>query len=167
ADLDAAGPAAADLPTVMAAAGTSPHLADWRAAENAGLVALADQRVVFTHPLVAATVYRQAPAEERRRAHRGLAAVITDPARRAGHLAAAAVGYDEDIARQLEETAAGASDMVAAARALDSAPSATTRTSPGNWRRPPRAPRTWWRRRGRWTRPPTCPLPGPTASGAG
>ncbi|WP_051467656.1 helix-turn-helix transcriptional regulator [Actinomadura oligospora] len=119
--LAAADPDAADLPTIMAAAGTAPHLADWRAAEDAGLVTLIDQRVVFTHPLVGAVCYRRAPAEARRRAHRDLAAVIDEPARRARHLAAAVVGYDEDVARMLEATAAESADMVAAARALDSA----------------------------------------------
>ncbi|MEV5574346.1 LuxR family transcriptional regulator [Spirillospora sp. NPDC052269] len=119
--LAAADPDGADLPTIMAAAGTAPHLADWRAAEDAGLVSIIDQRVVFTHPMVGAVCYRRAPAEARRRAHHDLSAVIDEPARRARHLAAAVVGYDEDVASMLEATAAGAADMVAAARALDSA----------------------------------------------
>ena len=92
----------------------------WRAAEKFGigraaaddveahgLLTIAD-RVTFRHPLARSAVYRSAAAPERRAAHLMLAEVMdrnVDPDRRAWHLAAAAVGPDEDVARELELSA--------------------------------------------------------------
>lgn len=92
----------------------------WRAAERLGIgLGAADpvesdglltigERVIFRHPLVRTVVYRSAPAPDRRAAHLALAEATgqdTDPARRAWHLAAAAVGPDEEIAGELERSA--------------------------------------------------------------
>jgi DNA-binding CsgD family transcriptional regulator len=77
------------------------------AAEADGLLHVGLE-VAFRHPLLRSAVYRAAPAEERRAAHRALAAATDaelDPDRRAWHRAHAADGPDEDVAREMEESA--------------------------------------------------------------
>jgi DNA-binding CsgD family transcriptional regulator len=95
----------------------------WRAAERLGipesaadiveseeLLALSPQ-VAFRHPLVRSAVYRSAAPKARREVHRALAeatAMETDPDRRAWHRAQAAAAPDEEVAAELERSAARA-----------------------------------------------------------
>ena len=95
----------------------------WRAAEGLGIPESAAQtveaegllalspRVVFRHPLVRSAVYGAAGLDERREIHRALAEATdpeTDPDRRAWHRAQAAASPDEEVAAELERSAARA-----------------------------------------------------------
>jgi hypothetical protein len=105
----------------LAAAGLDVSVLD--AAEAAGVLAVADERFEFRHPLLRAAVYSEASGPERRSAHAVLARV-TDGEARAWHRARAVVGEDEAVAAELEEVgldARGRGAPAAAAAALERA----------------------------------------------
>jgi DNA-binding CsgD family transcriptional regulator len=85
--------------------GLSPDAA--HPAEALGLIEVG-VRVRFRHPLVRAAAYTAAPLPEQRRVHRALAEATdpdADPDRRAWHRAQAAMGLDEAVADELEQSA--------------------------------------------------------------
>jgi DNA-binding CsgD family transcriptional regulator len=107
---------------VAAAEPTGDPVLVWEAAGKLGIepdaaAAEADElvtfgaRVVFRHPLVRSAVYRASSPRDRRAVHRALADSIDaelDQDRHAWHRAQATLGPDEDIARELESSAARA-----------------------------------------------------------
>ena len=87
----AASSESGDLPLLQrAAAQLDVDLSALAAAESAGLVTLGPGTVEFRHPLARSAIYADAPAAQRREAHRALAAALPDRDvdRRAWHLAA-------------------------------------------------------------------------------
>jgi DNA-binding CsgD family transcriptional regulator len=110
-----------ELAVVAAAESTGDASLVWRAAEllgiahdavipaaTAGLLDITT-RVNFRHPLARSAAYRGASPAGRQTAHQALAQVIDaelDPARRAWHRAFGSAGPDEEIAAELEKSAA-------------------------------------------------------------
>jgi DNA-binding NarL/FixJ family response regulator len=105
-----------DLPTLgRAAAQLGLDLSALAAAEASGLVTLDAGQVEFRHPLARSAIYADAPAGQRRDAHRALAAALPDRDvdRRAWHLAAAATGPDEPASAALEQAGVRSRDRSA------------------------------------------------------
>ncbi|SNT64215.1 regulatory protein, luxR family [Streptosporangium subroseum] len=106
--LIAAADGSGELETVVGA-GASLH--GLESAERSRLIEIRGTIVGFRHPLIRAAAYQSAPVTRRLAVHRALADALTSSAamdaadRRAWHLAAASLGPDEDVARELEETA--------------------------------------------------------------
>jgi DNA-binding CsgD family transcriptional regulator len=116
-------PAARRLLLVAAADPVGDPALVWRAAERLGIPESAadavesgellslSPRVAFRHPLVRSAVYRSAEPNARREVHRALAEATdreVDPDRRAWHRAQAAGKPDEEVAAELERSAARA-----------------------------------------------------------
>ena len=108
--LAAAEPLGDPLLLVHAATGLGLSVESADPAEEAGLFQIREW-CSFRHPLVRSAVYRSASQRERRLAHRALAEATDrelDPDRRAWHRAQATAAPDEDVATELERTAARA-----------------------------------------------------------
>jgi DNA-binding CsgD family transcriptional regulator len=119
----------------------------WRAARQLGIPEEAAEivqsegllvlgaRVAFRHPLVRSAVYRGAAPDQRREVHRALAEATdpqTDPDRRAWHRAQATSMPDEEVAADLERSAARAQargGLAAAAAFLERATALTPEES--------------------------------------
>ena len=75
-------------------------------AVSSGLIEVDQTEVHFRHPLIRSAIQQLAGVSERQAVHTALAAVLRDqPDRRAWHRAAAVVGLDEEVARELAEAA--------------------------------------------------------------
>ena len=115
--------AALSRPTVGLAVAVGGHgertLADLDRAASTDVITYEGERIRFTHPLLASTLYAGAPLGQRRQLHGRLAELVTDGEERARHLALAADGPDPGVAAALEEAAThahlrGAPDAAAA-----------------------------------------------------
>jgi DNA-binding CsgD family transcriptional regulator len=128
---------------VAAAEPTGEPALLWRAAGMLGIPAEAADpaqadglldlgvQIAFRHPLLRSAIYRAAAADERRSAHLTLAAATDteiDPDRRAWHRAHSTLAPDEDVADELERSAARAQargGLAAAAAFLERAAALT------------------------------------------
>jgi DNA-binding CsgD family transcriptional regulator len=97
-------------------------------AEELGLIELDGGRVLFSHPLLASTLYGMATTTQRRSAHRTLAGVAGGPEDRARHLALAVAEPDAAVADALENAAEAAARRGAAAAATELLELAVRRT---------------------------------------
>ncbi|MFY9578835.1 MAG: AAA family ATPase [Gaiellaceae bacterium] len=77
-----------------------------RTAEAAAIVELDEERVHFSHPLLAACVETELDPRRRRSLHRRLAELVGDPEQRARHLALGASGPSAEVADELEAASA-------------------------------------------------------------
>jgi hypothetical protein len=115
--------------TIAAAAASDAELG-LAAAERAGIVHLAGDKLSFAHPLFASVVYTDATAEQRRDVHGRLARIVSDIEERARHSALAVDGSDDTVADELETAARQARARGANASAAELLELAATRTSP-------------------------------------
>lgn len=74
-------------------------------AEEAGVLVSDLELLRFTHPLIASVVYGSSSPDRRRKVHRRLAELVTNPEERACHLAQSATEVDEATAAELEHGA--------------------------------------------------------------
>ena len=98
-------------------------------AEEAGILVSEGDRLRFSHPLLASTIYGSLTGARRRTLHRRLAVVVNDPEEAARHLARSATGRDERIASRIEE-AAGLADRRGAPEAAAELYEAACRLTP-------------------------------------
>lgn len=97
-------------------------------ASRAGLIAVRDSRVEFTHPLLRYVIAHSLQPNQRLRLHARLAAVVDNPEERARHLALSVDRPDERVAGELEAAAKGAlarGGAIAAAELLEQASALT------------------------------------------
>jgi DNA-binding CsgD family transcriptional regulator len=97
-----------DLGVLRGTASGQGGIEDLAPAERARLVHVdhGTGRLTFRHPLTRSAVVELSTSDQRRRVHAVLAKQLTDqPERRAWHLAEAAVGPNQEVARLLEQAA--------------------------------------------------------------
>lgn len=125
--------ATAARPTVDLVQAASRRLR-WRLRLVTGsdLIAVADGAIVFGHPLFRAQAVSVAAPEDRRAAHRALAALALEPEERARHLALAAVGADPAVADALDVASRAADGRGAPEVAAELAELAWRLTPPGS-----------------------------------
>jgi DNA-binding NarL/FixJ family response regulator len=92
-----------EVVTALAVLGLAER--DFVPAERIRLIRLRDGEYDFRHPLVGSALYNASDSGSRADAHAALASSVTDPTRAAWHRAAAASGWDEGVARELDAAA--------------------------------------------------------------
>lgn len=102
-----------------------------RAAEAAGVVQLNEERVRFSHPLLAARVEAELDPRRRRSLHRRLAELVGDPEQRARHLALGAGAASARVADELETASATAASRGASGAAAELAEFSVSLTPAG------------------------------------
>ena len=109
-----------DLRIVEAAAPAGAGLDDLAPAEHAKIVDIDESaaRLTFRHPLFRSAIVALSTSDQRRHAHRLLAACMELPERRAWHLSEATVGPDESVASLVELVARTQLDRGNAVRAV-------------------------------------------------
>lgn len=113
-----------DMAVLQSATGSRDVRAALMPAVDAGLIAVNDEGVRFSHPLYASAVDATASPDERRRLHLRLTKITSDSEAAARHLALGTDLPDESVAATLESAAHHASDRGApdtAAALLDEA----------------------------------------------
>jgi DNA-binding CsgD family transcriptional regulator len=126
--------ATASLPTVTIIdqiIGTSAR-AVLNPAVASGLIRFVGDRIEWTHPLLAAASYADAPESERRRWHARLAAIAPDLEERARHEALAVDGPNQDVADLSLQAARQARSRGAPAAAAELFEHAIDRLPPGD-----------------------------------
>lgn len=93
-----------------------------------------DLRVHFSHPLVRSALLYDATPSRRQAAHSALAAILDDHERSVYHRAEATVGYDEELAAELDQGAASAERRGSLAAAIDALDRASLLSTPGQRR---------------------------------
>jgi tetratricopeptide (TPR) repeat protein len=101
--LVAASAVSQPTPELIEAAGGSR--ANLQPAIDEGVIRLADDRIQFAHPLLAAAAYADADASQLRDVHSRLAELVDDLEERARHLALSTDGPDDAVAAVVEEAA--------------------------------------------------------------
>jgi DNA-binding CsgD family transcriptional regulator len=120
----------------LAAARFGVGVSEWSQVEKTGLVVVDGETVTVRHPLVRSAVYQAATALERRHVHQSLAAALHDAGdhdRSTWHRAAAADGWDEVLAEDLDAIGSHAErrgGYAAAAAAFERAAALTARDQP-------------------------------------
>jgi DNA-binding CsgD family transcriptional regulator len=97
---------------------------------SAGLLERRGDRIRFTHPLLAVAVARELDPARRRRLHRKLAQLLSDPEERARHLALAATGPSDEAAQALDVAAQHAAARGSPTTAFELADLAVALTPP-------------------------------------
>lgn len=100
------------------------------AAVAAGVVEVAGDQLAPAHPILATVAYSLAGPGERRRLHRGLAAVVSEPEGRARHRALGIEGIDPEVANDMELEAQRAFARGAPAAAVELSHQAIRLTPP-------------------------------------
>jgi DNA-binding CsgD family transcriptional regulator len=103
--------AAALRPSVDLLLRTGVTHAELRAARDAEILELAEERVSFAHPLLGAAAYDLLLADQRRDIHARLAATSSDVIERGHHLARSTIARDDSVAKTLDRAAAEASAL--------------------------------------------------------
>jgi DNA-binding CsgD family transcriptional regulator len=96
----------------------------------AGVIEFDGDRIRFAHPLLASVLLADAAPVRRRRVHRRLAEVVSDPEERARHLALGSAQPDAEVAGALDEASLHASARGAPSAAAELAELAVRLTQP-------------------------------------